>query len=303
METIFKTIYGSRLYGTNTNDSDTDIKSIIAPDIKNLILEEKIDIINGKTGNNDVGEMTIQDFRKFLTEGKVISLDLLFAPSNRNATISTSRMFEEIFKHRKDLVCKNNNASISYCKGQSSLYEVKGSRVQTVCDMIDFLDGFLGHKSINEFYEFIPESKYVRKYVEKNKQNMVEICSRKFEGTISPAYLKLCLHNVVRTYGKRAKKAKENNGIDYKAISHAFRGILGFKDLLRYGEIVFPLEYRNFIRDVKEGFLDYYKDGLDEKLDALIEEVENLVRISELREDFNQELLDNIILSNYSIKL
>ena len=34
---LFKTLTGSKLYGTNSENSDTDIKGVFLPDIKDLL--------------------------------------------------------------------------------------------------------------------------------------------------------------------------------------------------------------------------------------------------------------------------
>ena len=37
---LFKTLTGSKLYGTNSENSDTDIKGVFLPDIKDLLLNK-----------------------------------------------------------------------------------------------------------------------------------------------------------------------------------------------------------------------------------------------------------------------
>jgi len=55
----------------------------------------------------------------------------------------------------------------------------------------------------------------------------------------------------LNTFGKRAEKAKDSEGIDTKAFSHALRAILQSKELLTTGHIVFPLTYAPRLKEMK----------------------------------------------------
>ena len=42
MNELFKTVYGSRLYGTNTPTSDTDQKAVYLPELSDVLLGRKL---------------------------------------------------------------------------------------------------------------------------------------------------------------------------------------------------------------------------------------------------------------------
>ena len=50
---LYLTVFGSHLYGTNTENSDKDYKGIFLPSVKNLILGKKMDSISLTSGNNN----------------------------------------------------------------------------------------------------------------------------------------------------------------------------------------------------------------------------------------------------------
>jgi predicted nucleotidyltransferase len=57
----------------------------------------------------------------------------------------------------------------------------------------------------------------------------------------------------MRRYGARAEEAERNEGLDFKALSHALRALDQMEELLQTGKIVFPLRGREELVAVKEG--------------------------------------------------
>ena len=50
---LYLTVFGSHLYGTNTENSDKDYKGIFLPSIKKLMLEESVNNVTLTTGKTD----------------------------------------------------------------------------------------------------------------------------------------------------------------------------------------------------------------------------------------------------------
>ncbi len=65
-------------------------------------------------------------------------------------------------------------------------------------------------------------------------------------------------------YGERSKKALD--GSDWKALSHAYRGIIQINELLDTGEIIFPLKEANLLKQIKNAEIPM------EKVNSLISE-------------------------------
>ena len=76
------------------------------------------------------------------------------------------------------------------------------------------------------------------------------------------------------SYGERAKLAEKNEGVDWKAISHAFRAGYQLRGIYKYGDFTYPLDENSFILDVKQGKLDF-KD-VSHKLEELMTGLEDL---------------------------
>ena len=84
-----------------------------------------------------------------------------------------------------------------------------------------------------------------------NKESFLVISDVKFLLTepVSSAYHKV--NNVIASYGKRAEAAANNNGVDWKAISHCVRVLLQVEELLTTNKITFPLINANFVKSIK----------------------------------------------------
>ncbi|MGZ7230903.1 hypothetical protein ACXWOM_10615, partial [Streptococcus pyogenes] len=74
-----------------------------------------------------------------------------------------------------------------------------------------------------------------------------------FQTTITVAEMKYSLTKLWNEYGERARKAEANEGVDWKALSHALRGGLQLQEIYTTGDLVYPLKDAEFIKKVKAG--------------------------------------------------
>jgi predicted nucleotidyltransferase len=100
------------------------------------------------------------------------------------------------------------------------------------------------------------------------------------------------------SYGARARQAESNEGIDWKALSHAVRVGNEALELLLKHEITFPLPNAKHILDIKQGRIPY-KD-VAEEIEGLLETVENCAKISSLRDEADQRFIDELVLEEYA---
>ena len=95
-------------------------------------------------------------------------------------------------------------------------------------------------------------------------------------------------------YGTRAKKARDNDGLDFKNISHAIRVSMELKEILLGNELVFPLKEAALIKQIKEGKLDYVNE-VAPLLEELNDEIEMLMKTSNLPEKVDRKYWDKFI--------
>jgi hypothetical protein len=122
-----------------------------------------------------------------------------------------------------------------------------------------------------------------------------QVCGRKIGDTCSMRQLRDIVYNFYLSYGERARLAESNTGVDWKAVSHAFRAAYQVKEILTTGEIVFPLKDAQFLREIKSGILSY-TNCVAPKLDELMTEVEDLAAKSKLPEKVNRKFWDDFLI-------
>ena len=309
MNKIAKIVYGSNLYGTNTPDSDLDIKGIYLPSIEDLYLQRVKDSIGFDTSevsvkntseDTDEEYYSLHYFLKLACRGDTCALDLLHAPPSK--VLLSNPIWKLIVSHRKKFYTKNLASFINFAKTQAVKYSVKGDKLNEVREMMLFLGGLEPLTRLRDVWDDIPTGEYLTKYPSSEEQNnlrTIEICGRRLQETTSAEYAYKVAETISDRYGERAKLAATNSGIDWKALSHAVRAAFQIKSILKEGTITFPLAIADELRDIKLGKLDYTAVVVP-KLEELIEEVEALLKVSELPEEVDREFWDNLILEVYN---
>ena len=92
-------------------------------------------------------------------------------------------------------------------------------------------------------------------------------------------------------YGHRAKLAEKNEGIDWKAVSHAMRAAMQVSEIFLRNDIQFPLQAAAYLREVKEGKRDY-KMEVGPLLELYMEQCEKLSAWSDLPEKVDRKVWD-----------
>jgi len=307
MNTIVKMIFGSRLYGTDTENSDTDYKGIFISDHKDILLQKVPKSIDNSTGKMhikntkddiDTEIYSIHHFFKLASEGQTVAIDMLFAPEDK--IIESSLVWKLIVKNRNMFLSKNLKAFVGYCRSQAARYGAKGGRVNALKQFKEILEkvNYVGVKecTLKSIWEYLPINEHSRTYIEpKNSMSIYEVCSKKFESTAKIKYVLTQVNKIYDNYGARAKEAEKSENIDWKAISHAFRVCYEMLEILRDGTVTFPLSDAQFLRELKLGNYHYKNDLIGERLDILLESVELVSKDSTLPDNVNQKEIDDLL--------
>ena len=102
------------------------------------------------------------------------------------------------------------------------------------------------------------------------------------------------MEKFVEQYGKRAKLAEANEGIDWKAVSHAVRVAYQTHEILMFGSMTLPLPQAWFVKKIKQGELHYVKEVVP-VLESLMDQIEALSELSSLPEKPDREFWENFI--------
>ena len=119
-----------------------------------------------------------------------------------------------------------------------------------------------------------------------------------YQSTNTVLYTIERLQQMYDGYGHRAKLAEQNEGVDWKAMSHALRAGYQARDIYRDDDFSYPLKETEFLKQVKQGKLDFAQVGSE--LERLVAEIENLSENSNLPEHVDTEFWDKWLLSVYA---
>ena len=317
MMKLFELTFGSHLYGTNTESSDLDLKSIYLPTAREITLgsyKKTISTQRSKsTGERntkddiDIEIFSLDRYLKLLAEGQTVALDILFGikdhhPSNWYATW----IWNQIWKNKDKLLCKDLTAFIGYSKQQAAKYGLKGFRVAALEETLQFLTTKAQHARLNELN--------IEDFVNDIKNENITILNKANNQGVNETFLKvndklysvnctvsMVLHQIKRSYdeyGKRSQMAKDNQGIDYKALSHAVRVNSEGIELLETGKITFPRQDRELLLKIKTGQMEY-----KEVADIIVKGLEDLNAASTkstLRSEPDREWIDNFVEEVYT---
>lgn len=307
--------HGSHLYGTNTPESDLDIKGVYLPSIEECILgtvKKQIDLStnkgHSKNTKDDVDEKyySLQYFLKLAIEGQTEALDMLHAPLEDCEIVTPEWRF--LHNHRHLFYTKNLESYVGYCKHQAAKYGIKGSRLSALKDVISCLEDMGDYNATvkgawDYFKGQFKDNEHVHFYMDEvNNIEMFEVCGKKFQNTSRLEYILLPLRKMYTNYGERARQAEANEGIDWKAISHAFRAGLQLKEIYETGDLKYPLKDAEFLLKLKQGKYHYKNDRIGEKLEELIDDINRLAKKSSYPEEVDKVFFDEVITLIYRAK-
>lgn len=331
MRPIFKTVYGSFLYGTNVATSDQDIKGVMVPTADDILDGEIHKTFTDNTNSSsdrrntaDDTDLQLYSLKKFLHDistGQSYAMELLFSPQEKWVG-EVDPIWLEIVKNRDKFVSKNITAMVSYARAQAFKYGDKGRRLEVFKDVVECLrryeDYYKGTFKIRDcinpesgFGIFISKHKeFISIHTKENDSSGVEYLD--VNGVMVPlgsttSYALDVYIPRLEEYGHRAKKAMEDKGQDLKAIYHAVRIAYQAEELLLTGKITLPRPEAPLLLDIRQGKFEEAK--LKELIDESFEKVREAEKISSLPakvdkdwiKQFGREINLNIIMKDKNL--
>jgi predicted nucleotidyltransferase len=311
---VFLGEFGSHLYGTNTDESDHDYKGIYLPTKEQCYLNEIPKTISFKTKSDsedekntkedvDIEVYSLHYYLKLLRKGDTGVLDMLHTPPQNE--IKGSKIWDYLQLNRKDFYTTNLSAFVGYCRTQANKYGIKGSRLNDAEKVIYFLFMYTEYDNIrlSDIWDKLPKGEHIHK-IEANPEQgidypMYQVCGRKLQSTVTVQYAYDVIKKFYDNYGLRAQKAANNEGIDWKAVSHALRCAEEMKQVFEDGTIQFPLKNAEFLLEVKNGLIDYTTvaaPALEEKMEL----VEQLASESDLPKKVNFKKYEKWLVKIYN---
>jgi hypothetical protein len=323
---VYVTQYGSKLYGTDNPNSDTDYKGVFIPNQESVLLKRDMEHYNFNSNNDntrngkddiDLQLFSIYKFFNLLKKGETGAMDILFSMFREDTQLINDKEFTSvIMENYKRFYNKNLHSFVGYCVGQSKLYNVRGERFNELHIFVEYFNRLVkeqGSEKLEKLFSAVEEIfeqksfKYV-KFISAptsrgsgvaKEGKYIEVLGKRFLGTVTINYFAEKITNMEQQFGNRAKASAK--GVDFKALSHAVRVIDEVEELLDSNFITFPLKNRLYIRSIKEGNeqLEDVMNYIDKKLNVVQEKLES----SDLSEKSDEEFMDRLILSLLFSKL
>jgi len=307
--------FGSHLYGTSTPASDIDFKSVHVPAARDLLLQRAKGSINTarvKKEKNLPGEVeeesySLQRYLQLAAEGQTVALDMLFAPE-WSMTEPPSAEWREIAANRDKLATKKSAAFLGYCRQQANKYGIKGSRVAAARAALARLDHLIEASGrptrlgafAAEIAEVIGEYSSIVDIQVGDTDQIVrhwDVCGRKLPFTSSVGNAHDVVQKLVDEYGQRALQAESQQGVDWKALSHAVRVGHQAIELLSTGRVTFPLPNAEHVLAIKTGKYPYQEVAAE--IEYLLEAVENAAAQSSLPQEPDRAWIEAFVLDVY----
>lgn len=300
---LVEMLHGSRLYGTHSDASDYDYKGVALPSVSQILrgqipkIIEKTSPKKAEDAKNQPGDVereiySLHYFIDLCLQGQTVAIDMLHAPTSAQSYPPSyqgpRKEWYELQINRHRFYTRKMTALVGYARHQAAKYGIKGSRLAAVkkvrAAMLEMMKYSL-FGTVGEFKGgFMPVDvehvHYHAPSAEHNGIGMLEVCGMKLQDTVKVSHYLPTLDKFISNYGERAKQAESNQGIDWKAVSHAFRAGFQMKAILTKGGFTYPLPETAFLKDIKSGIVPYSSAGPE--LERLIDEVEVLATVSEL---------------------
>lgn len=321
---------GSHLYGTATPASDLDYKGIFLPSHpqhpffatkKKHTQPHSFEISTGSdnssNGKDDVDQayFSVQQFFENLAKGEAGAMDLLFSMWNPEWTVKQDIHFVNWCKENYlKLITSNPKAFIGFATGQARRYGVKGQRYNELTNFIEstkwavssenkwkldpstkLLEIELGTLIEYKEYDHIKQTKAPASRGVDGDWIYLQVLDKLYSPYVSIGHLLTLLIAMEASYGDRVKNT--DDGIDWKALSHATRATLEIKELLSTGTIKFPLKDAGVLLEIKQG--KYRLDTVIGMLEQHIQDVDALMLTTTLPAETDPDFTKSYIETLY----
>lgn len=278
MQVLVEMKFGSHLYGTQTPASDLDFKAVHLPAGRDLLLQRAKTVISEKTKTDGTAKNTADDIdresyslQRYLglaAEGQTVALDMLFAPE-WSFVREPSPLWLEVRANKGRLLTRRYASFMGYCRDQANKYGIKGSRVAASRLAMDSLAEAMARLGttarLSEIAETAEALSAATEHMDHHDQTIQSgsiirhwrVCGRSMPYTSSIKNAHEIMKRLVDEYGKRALQAEQNQGVDWKALSHAVRIGRQAVEVLETANVVFPRPDAAELLEIKTGARPY----------------------------------------------
>lgn len=306
--------FGSHLYGTSTPESDLDVKAVYLPTARDILLQQVRAAVTGQrdkakgekntSADTDFEAYAPAKFLHLLAEGQTVALDMLFAPDSAMLEAPDPVWFE-IKALAPRLFSRKTTGFVGYCRQQARKYGVKGERLSAVRLALDGLREIEGRHGANEKLE-VAAAEVAALAAAHPLLDVVQlpdgagslatyfdVAGKKAIFSASIKGARAMAENLYNEFGDRTRAAEANQGVDWKAMSHAVRIARQAVEFLETRQVTFPRPEAAHLLAIKRGQVPYLAVG--EEIETLLEAVEHAALTCDLPEVPPEGLADDFI--------
>jgi len=274
---VFLARTGSKLYGTNTPNSDDDFVGVFVPNKKYLLGFQNVDEVDcsvkskDESGKNtkdavDVKMYALPKFLKLAADVNPNVVELLFV--NEENVLLLEDDFK-VFMDNYELFV-NQRVKHSF-QGYAHQQFKKGvTKAQNFSELRKFLE-LLEKYDDNDLLAVVMEKEQeLQKY---NKGNFLQVAGLSFQKNLFNKKVKKLVKDKLTVASHRAEMW-EKYGYDTKFFMHLFRLLNEGEDLLTKGKLEFPVREKEFLLDVRNG--KFSLEFLQEEAERRFEKFKNV---------------------------
>ena len=318
MRAIVRMRFGSHLYGTNTLSSDLDIKAVYLPDARDILLQRVKAAVTGPRDKAKGEKNTADDtdfeayspakFLDLLAEGQTVALDMLFAP-DAVMLEAPDPIWRDIQALAPRLFSKRTTAFVSYCRQQARKFGIKGARLAAVRLALEGLTAIEATHGANAKLEVAAEE-IAAIAAQDELLDIIQlphptgfmaiyfdIAGKKAIFSASIKQARAMAQNLFDDFGDRTRAAESQDGVDWKAMSHAVRIARQAVEFLETRWLVFPRPDAAHLLAIKQGNVPY--TDVAEEIETLLGAVEAAALNCDLPDAPEPGLVDDFVADLY----
>lgn len=313
---LYRTVFGSHVYGTSTPDSDQDSKAIYLPERAELVhltykrtiqfQSKENERAKNQPGDQDEEIFTLDRFVDLLIQGQMVAVDMLFVPKMFHSPTELGAIWDEIYFNRSRFLHRGITSYVNYARKQAAKYGIKGSRVAALRATLEFLAQLPPRDRLSNHLEAL--TAWVKQNQQEDQQFIalvyktqrsgqellhLEVCNRMATITSQVRYAQAIYQKAFDSYSARALAAEKNEGVDWKALMHAIRCSGEARELLMTGHITFPRPDAMELLRIRKGEFSYHE--ISERIVAELEELKGVAANSILPEKPDTEFAEDLI--------
>jgi hypothetical protein len=315
---LVRILAGSQLYGTATPESDRDLKAVILPAARDILLgaakptlsettKSEPDAHNGP-GDTEVETHSLHRFLQMLAGSHPAAVEILFAPEAMLLG-PPDPLWREVQALGPSLLCRQPGPFVRYCRRQTEAHTATGGRLDAAHSALAWLDdsvlrygaaarleehsAAIEHLAATTPHLAITDIAVQSGHVVRH----LTLCGRHIPFTASLSTGRDLACRVAAGYSRRTREAEQRGGADWKALGHAVRIGREAVELLQTGRLSFPLHNAARLLAIRQGQVPY--PAVVDEIERVLSEIEEAKPASPLPEHPDPAAAEAFLLGVY----